>query len=404
MLSKLRGLDMNKAKTRERYLVEPPPGSMSKKRKGKDEISAGTQVGNDARGKKKMKLDLDHACLETRNYYEYLPKEYLQPALHYVNEPEIKLDLPMNFVITGRTGAGKTNFLMHLIAEVAAWPRIVFVIKERHEPFYAHFLDKVDKLQEHYDNRFVDVFSSITELPPVQVLLDFQTPCLVVYDDQITEKDNDQRKFIGNFFIMCRKRSNSCSVAMVQDYHSLDVIVRRNSQGFVFTALSSDRDIMEIMRTFSLGIDRDTLIKMFQYCVSDGMHVFFIDQKTRDPNLRFRKDLKPLPFPGTDPASHNSFFTKRSSNSYSEPKVTGAVKRKRQRLIEKVNAEEGREPMGGGSSMIGHAAPRPGGRLAPIASTIMSSIQKVPSRYATGIFAPLGKMINRTMVRARIPT
>lgn len=184
MLSKLLSHDMNKHRTREHYIV--PDEDKPK------------------RPKKKQKVSFEEPQLEVRNYYELLPKQYQPPPLHYINEPEIQIDLPSNFVICGRTGGGKTNFLKHLITEIAAWPRIIFCIRERNEPFYQHFIDETNKLADMYDNNFIQIYERLKEVPPVQVLLDMNTPTLIDFDDQICENDEVQREHMGNYFIVTR--------------------------------------------------------------------------------------------------------------------------------------------------------------------------------------------------------
>lgn len=185
---------------------------------------------------------------------------------------------------------------------------------------------------------------------------------------------------------MCRKRGNSSSVCLTQDYYGCNRTVRRNSQIFAFTGMSSDRDVKFIMNEFSLGVDKKELLEMFKFATSDGLHVFVIDNRTKNPLLRFRRDFRPLPWSGIDPGNNSRFMDEKKT--FVNRKESGAIKRKRKELNERMDVETG-------------GASAPSGQLAPIAHTINQSVHKIPSRWSSAVLIKPGRMINRTEVRKR---
>lgn len=74
--------------------------------------------------------------------------------------------------------------------------------------------------------------------------------------------------------------------------------------------------------------------------------------------------------------------------TFANKKESGAVKRKRKELNERMDVETG-------------GAAAPAGQLAPIAHTINQSVHKIPSRWSSTVLIKPGRMINRTEVRKR---
>lgn len=76
------------------------------------------------------------------NFYKAINPKYLDRSQSkYKNYDEVKINLPFQALITGKTGSFKTNLLFYIIRSISAWDKIILLAKKLDEPLYAHIID-----------------------------------------------------------------------------------------------------------------------------------------------------------------------------------------------------------------------------------------------------------------------
>jgi hypothetical protein len=111
--------------------------------------------------------------------------------------------------------------------------------------------------------------------------LDSEKRNLVVFDDCITEKNQDP---IRDLFIRGRKK-NASIIYITQSFYKVPKIIRDNSNYFIFFKLHF-KDLKRIIKEIdNFDIPQVTL---------DNYDFFMLDRKNRDPSMRLRKNFLPI--------------------------------------------------------------------------------------------------------------
>jgi predicted ATPase len=145
----------------------------------------------------------------------------------YLNKHALAPQLPFRLLIYGQTGSGKTNFLLNLIYHYLHYNKVYMYAKHLSEKKYEslqEFFDKVhEKLEKKYKEPIEIGHFSSNKSDIVQVDdLDKEYQNLIIYDDFVTEKDED---LIIDFFIKGRKKNVSV-IYLIQSYFSTPKDIR----------------------------------------------------------------------------------------------------------------------------------------------------------------------------------
>ncbi len=214
-----------------------------------------------------------------QNMYEKIPKNMLDnaenPNFHIHN-----LKIPLRMCVVAPSGSGKTNFLVNLISMFChgkgTFNDITIVTRNKDEPLYRFLKKKCDDIQ------IVEGLNNT----PVLDKMDKDLNHLVVYDDLVLEKNQER---IKNYYIRARKLN--CSVIYLsQSYFAIPKIIRNNCSYLVLLKLSGHREINMILSEGGLGIDKETLLKLYQDATNEKFSPFIIDYE-EEPSKRYRKGL-----------------------------------------------------------------------------------------------------------------
>ena len=203
------------------------------------------------------------------NYYEHIPKDLLDEA----DNPNLhlhQLKLPFRAVIVAPSGSGKTNFLVNLIhlfcAGKGSFSDICVVTRNSDEPLYNWLKEKGDGM--------ITVKEGLMNLPNLDKF-DKKENHLVVLDDLVLTKNQEA---IESYYIRARKLN--CSVIYIsQSYFRIPKIIRQNLSYLFILKLSGDRDMKLILTEFGLGIDKECMVKIYEYCTADKFNTMTIDME-----------------------------------------------------------------------------------------------------------------------------
>ena len=240
------------------------------------------------------------------NFYEVMPKEFLveaeNPNYHLHN-----LKLPFRMAIVSPSGAGKTNFLLNLIHLFSqgkgTFADITIVTRNKAEPLYDFLASKSDQIQ---------IKEGMESLPQLDKF-DKDVNHLVVLDDLVLSKEQSR---IENYYIRARKLN--CSVIYIsQSYFRIPKIIRQNLSYLVLLKLSGERELRLILTEGGLGIDRDQLLALYNYAVSEKFNAFVIDYEAPIEKRYRRNWLEYLainPAANTNPYHYNPSDSKFGNN------------------------------------------------------------------------------------------
>ena len=174
-----------------------------------------------------------------------------------------------NFLIVGKTGIGKTNFLLNILHLNPVWDKI-YIYTNNVDNKYQFLLDKFPKDVKLYLNK-ID-FSEINDK--------YQNLC--IFDDLVFSN-----KKISTFFTQSRKTNTSCCF-ISHRYFSLDRLLRNNLHYIIFFKLDK-KEINLLYQDVSLDISLNDFQK-----INNDLKIFeniIIDKKTEYDFFKLRKNL-----------------------------------------------------------------------------------------------------------------
>ena len=235
------------------------------------------EIDDEERGKKSAKKP-SKSSASIQNIYEKIPKDMIlksenpNVALHNMHPP-------FRACVVAPSGAGKTNFIVDMIAKFSAPPRgtfntITIVTRNADEPLYNFLKSKDDGIV---------IKEGLSNLPNLDSY-DKDLQHLVVIDDLVLSKNQDR---VASYYIRCRKLNVSVCY-LSQSYFSIPKIIRQNSNYLILLKLSGDRELKLILSEGGLGIDKEELLKLYNYATKEKFSPLFVDYE-KDASQRFRK-------------------------------------------------------------------------------------------------------------------
>jgi energy-coupling factor transporter ATP-binding protein EcfA2 len=197
---------------------------------------------------------------DINNWYSIIPssmkQQYNNPAYnqHFIN-------IPARILIIGSSGAGKTQLVVELIHRMEnTFGNIVIICKNQEEPLYKFLASKIKGEQ-------LQIFEGVHNIPNLDEYFDKDLQHLVVFDDLVLEKD---QSLIEEYFIRSRKIGKGISLCyLTQSYFATPKVIRLNCNYIFIKKLSSTRDLSMILNDFSLGIDKELLLKIYKFCTRE---------------------------------------------------------------------------------------------------------------------------------------
>jgi len=210
------------------------------------------------------------------NYYEHVPKELLKkpenPNIHLHG-----LELPFRMCVVAPSGSGKTNMVVNMIhlfcAGKGTFASILILTRNKDEALYNWLAQKGDgmiQIQEGLQLPKLDDFDK-----------DFSH--LIILDDLVLEKDLSA---VEKYYIRCRKLGVSI-VFISQSFFKIPKIIRSNCNYLAILKLNGDRDCKLILSEFGLGISKECMVSIYEYCTREKFNFLLIDQEApKEKRLR----------------------------------------------------------------------------------------------------------------------
>lgn len=219
---------------------------------------------------------------EIIDWYKKVPKKFLLKS-HNPNYKKHGINIPFRMLIIGGSGAGKTQTLLNLIHNMnGTFNKIYVITKNKHEPLYEYLEEKLK------DD--ISVIEGIDAAPDLDKDISKKDQTLIVMDDLVLEKN---QKPLEEYFIRARKQ-NASLVYISQSYFAVPPMIRKNLNYLIIKRLSNQPDLFRIMREYSLGVEKDVLLKLYEESIKDNKQDFLLVDLDAEPEHRFRKNFNDI--------------------------------------------------------------------------------------------------------------
>jgi hypothetical protein len=223
--------------------------------------------------------ELDEVKIFNQNYHNPKYNKEMQPLKH-----------PMQMLMCGTTGSGKSNILLNIISIMdSTFNYIKIFTQNKEEPLYQYLESKIEK-------PYLEIFEGLKELETMDMDKLEPAQYMFIFDDMCTQKN---QRVIEHIFIRGRKMAQKCGISSIylsQSYFATPSIIRKNINSLILKKINGKRDIDSILRETSIGAEKEQLMNMFKYCVQskeDITNCLFIDLGASDDE-KFRKNFSEI--------------------------------------------------------------------------------------------------------------
>ena len=221
------------------------------------------------------------------NWYEVMPKKFLNKS----NNPNFDyhgLKIPSRHLLVGPSGTGKTSLLLNIIKAfsdkgknrrgVGTFKNVYVFCKSDDEPIY-NYMKSLSPQIHIYEGLSKLDFKKFEEKGEQN---------LVVFDDLVLEKN---QRLIEQLYIRGRKMGGGVSVFyLTQSFFLTPKVIRNNCNYMWILKLAGQREVNIIMREFALGVDKDTLLRIYDYATKQKLIPLMVDLEA-SVEQRFRKGI-----------------------------------------------------------------------------------------------------------------
>lgn len=216
--------------------------------------------------------------MSVSNFYQKIPKSYLTKA----DNPNFNthgITIPARIIVSAPSGTGKTNFVCNFIKYFCegkgTFADILVLTKDKSEPLY-----------EWLETKGINIQEGLHNLPDLNKF-DKDVNHLIIIDDLMLAKNQDQ---VQEYFIRCRKK-NVTIMYLAQHFYKIPIIIRQNSNYFVILKAGNKKSLNLMLNEFSVGVDKEQLIKMYEYATQDKFNFLLINCDESDPEKKFRHNF-----------------------------------------------------------------------------------------------------------------
>jgi len=216
---------------------------------------------------------------EIINFYEHIPKKYLDKAENH-NYDLHNIKLPFRMCVVAPSGSGKTNFLLNLLRVFShnkgTFVDVSIITANKDEPLYNYLEGEFDQ---------INIKEGMMNTPKLDDM-DKDYNHLVVWDDLVLSKD---LKPVENYYMRARKKN--CSVIFLsQSYYDIPKFIRKNSNYLVLLDLGgSKREQTAILNEWSTDLDKDELKAVYNDATSKELNPLIITGGKVKRNEKYRK-------------------------------------------------------------------------------------------------------------------
>ena len=159
-------------------------------------------------------------------------------------------------------------------------------MKNKDEPLYKYLEKRIPERDQ------LEIFEGLDELNKMNLDKDFKGQTLCIFDDLCLEKNQSQ---IEQLYIRGRKLAGGVSlIYLSQSFYTIPRKVRLQCNYIILRKIPSSRDVNGILKEFSLGVNKEELIKIYQFCVGKSITSFLLIDLNCDPDQAFRRNFEVL--------------------------------------------------------------------------------------------------------------
>lgn len=212
------------------------------------------------------------------NWYEHKDVQKMIPKYHNPHFEDTQMNIPARVGVIAPSGTGKTQWLLNYISKSNDTFGHIIVVYKSSEPLYDFLRDKIG-------SKNITFYTKLTDLPAPKDLAMGDKQVLLVFDDQILEKDQSK---IGEYFIRGRKIGGGITMCYLsQSFFAIPTVIRRQFNYLIILKLSGKRDLNLILQNYSLGIDVKEIMAMYKDATKEKFNFLKLDIENRDDNKKF---------------------------------------------------------------------------------------------------------------------
>jgi len=227
---------------------------------------------------KKKTLQPEHSNNSMVNFYEHKDIQKLLPKYHNPHFNETQISIPARIGVIASSGGGKTQWLLNFIAKTNDTWGHIYIVYKTSEPLY-------EFLSEKLKGKNITFYTKLTDLPQPNEIGNKDKQQLIVFDDQVNEKNQE---IIKEYCIRGRKIGKGVSVFYLsQSFFKIPKIVRLQFSHLILLKLSSNRDLNLILSDYSLGVNKDELAMIYKDSTRKKFDFLKISIDEPDNNKKF---------------------------------------------------------------------------------------------------------------------
>ena len=211
--------------------------------------------------------------------------------LKYINKTKYVPQWCFRWLIVGQSGSGKTVLALNAIAKMLTFDKLFIIAKHPEQGKLKKLVDAIKEAGREHD---LFLGQSVEDIP------DFETfqknkQNLVLLDDLVME---DQTK-IADLCIRGRHRSISI-IYLSQSYYRVPRIIRLQCTDFSLFELNRKEQNLVYQDVGGACPSLDLFRRYMRDCTTQDYGFIYIDTRTRDKNMKFRKGFNKCIHTGND--------------------------------------------------------------------------------------------------------
>jgi hypothetical protein len=215
---------------------------------------------------------------EMTNFYQHKDIKKYVTKYHNPKFQDTQIDIPARIGVIAPSGAGKTQWLLNYIAKSTDTFGHIIVVYKSSEPLYEFLRDKIG-------SKNITFYTKLTELPNPNDLNMGKKQILLIFDDQVTERNQTK---IEEYFIRGRKIGGGISICYLsQNFFQIPTIIRRQFNYVIILKLSGTKDMKQIIQNYSLGLDANEIVKLYKDATKEKFNFLKIAVDERDDDRPF---------------------------------------------------------------------------------------------------------------------
>jgi hypothetical protein len=219
---------------------------------------------------------------EMTNFYQHKDIKKYVTKYHNPNFQDTQIDIPCRIGVIAPSGTGKTQWVLNFISRSSGTFGHIIILYKASEPLYEFLRDKIG-------SKNITFYTKLTELPNPNDLGFGKKQVLMIFDDQIAERNQAK---IEEYFLRGRKVGGGISMCYLsQNFFQIPTLIRRQFNYVIILKLSGNRDMKQIIQNYSLGLDANEVVKLYKDATKEKFNFLKIAVEERNDNKRFSKNF-----------------------------------------------------------------------------------------------------------------